>query len=492
MLGNSAYCTDDTIVAAATPSGPAARAVVRLCGPHIRECLVRLWRPAEDPGASEEAWNAGQRRAEDVLASVSRPTHLSGWVKLDDHYRYLPCELYYWPDHRSFTRSPMAEIHCLGSDPVVAALLQEICQQGARLAEGGEFTLRAFLGGRIDLTQAEAVLGVIQATSDREFDRALKQLAGGLSQPLNKLRDTLLDLLADLEAGLDFADEDITFLTSDALQQRLGAAHEDATKLLAVMGKRQSLPASGRVVLVGKPNAGKSTLFNALTGGQALESDEPGTTRDYLSAILELEGLQCELVDTAGIDCFEPSTSAAAMDQKNPSPPEIESSAYGTTKRQWEQASLHVFCVDGTAPACSETSQMMDTVRKANGLIVITKCDQQSPAQRPEISSHVDIQCSAHTGVGIQELRRRLRAKFTEGSVTGSLAVASTAARCSENLQAVVSGLEQALEINDPGLHSELIAVEIRTAIDQLGQMVGAVYTEDMLDRIFSRFCIGK
>ena len=135
---------------------------------------------------------------------------------------------------------------------------------------------------------------------------------------------------------------------------------------------------------------------------------------------------------------------------------------------------------------------MIDLVQEANGLIVFTKCDQQFDVQRSEISPHVDIQCSARTGVGIEELRRRLRAKFTDGSVTGNLAVASTAARCSENLQAVVRELEQALEITDPGLHSELIAVEIRTAIDQLGQMVGAVYTEDMLDRIFSRFCIGK
>ena len=491
MLGNNAYCTDDTIVAAATPSGPAARAVVRLCGPRVRDCLVRLWRP-EDPGTGEEAWNARQSHTEDLLASVSRPTHLSGWVKLDDHDRYVPCKLYYWPDHRSFTRSPLAEIHCLGSDPVVAALLQQMCQQGARLAEGGEFTLRAFLGGRIDLTQAEAVLGVIQATSEREFDRALKQLAGGLSQPLNKLRDKLLDLLADLEAGLDFADEDITFLTGEALHQRLGAALEDATRLLAGIGSRQTVPAAGRVVLVGKPNAGKSTLFNVLTGGQALESAEPGTTRDYLSGMLELDGLQCELVDTAGIDCFDFGESAGAKYREDRSPPEIESSAYATTRRQWEQASLHVFCVDGTAPVCSQTSQMVDSVRQANGLIVLTKCDQLPSHRKPDPSSHFDIQCSAHTGVGIEQLRRWLRARFTEGSVTGNLAVASTAARCRENVQAIVRGLEQALEMADPELHSELIAVEIRTAIDQLGQMVGAVYTEDMLDRIFSRFCIGK
>ena len=151
-----------------------------------------------------------------------------------------------------------------------------------------------------------------------------------------------------------------------------------------------------------------------------------------------------------------------------------------------------MFCVDGTAPVCSETSQMVDSVRQANGLIVLTKCDQLPAHREPDPSSQIDIQCSARTGVGIEQLRGRLRERFTEGSVTGNLAVASTAARCRENLQAIVRGLEQALEMADPGLHSELIAVEIRTAIDQLGQMVGAVYTEDMLDRIFSRFCIGK
>ena len=492
MLGNNAFSTDDTIVAAATPSGPAALAVVRLCGPRVCECLEKVWRPADVCEAGAVVWSESRSRARDVLSKVSGPICISGWVGLDDHGRCVPCKLYYWPDHRSFTRSPLAEIHCLGSDPVVAALLQQFCQHGARLAEGGEFTLRAFLGGRIDLTQAEAVLGVIQANSDREFDRALKQLAGGLSQPLNKIRDMLLDLLADLEAGLDFADEDITFLTGEMLQQHLGRIYEDARRLLADIGDRQTVTAVGRIVLVGKPNAGKSSLFNALTGGRALESPEPGTTRDYLSATLELDGLQCELVDTAGIDCFEPGDSAPGQYSKNKAESEIEPSAYATTRQQWQLASLQVFCLDGTALPCRDTSRMMDSVRQANGLIVLTKFDQRVSEQQLSTLFPTDIRCSAHSGIGLDQLRRALRSRFADGSVTGNRAVASTVARCGENLQAVVSGLKQAIEMPDPGNHHELIAVEIRAAIDQLGQMVGAVYTDDMLDRIFSRFCIGK
>ena len=493
MFGNKAYSTDDTIVATATPSGPAARAVIRLCGPRVRDCLLQIWRPADGAGGGETDWSASQSLAIDSLSAVVRPTRLPGWAKLDDCGRCIPCDLYYWPDSRSFTRSPLAEIHCLGSDPLVAALVQQSCQHGARLAGGGEFTLRAFLGGRIDLTQAEAVLGVIQAKSEREFDCALKQLAGGLSEPLHEIRHALLDILADVEAGLDFADEDITFLDDETLRRRLGEIYEKAERLLAEIGNRQTVPLAGRVVLVGKPNAGKSSLFNALTGGQALESPQPGTTRDYLCAPLDLDGIQCELIDTAGVDFHDDGTLDGIPKNQKHLAKGIDNEAHATTTAQWEQASIQVFCLDVTADLSSDTLKMVESVRHSGGLVVLTKCDQlPESSAKPAGLTQVDAETSSHTGAGMETLRKTLRSRFEDGSAAGDGAVASTAIRCQENLQSVVNGLGEALNIADPSLHHELIAVEIRTAIDFLGQMVGAVYTEDMLDRIFSRFCIGK
>ncbi len=495
MFGNNAYSTDDTIVATSTPSGPAARAIIRLCGPKVQDCLSRIWRPANHALDPEAAWSSSETLASQTLAAVRHPTRLSGWAKLDDCGRCIECDLCYWPDKRSFTRSPLAEIHCLGSDPLVAALVGQICQHGARLAEGGEFTLRAFLGGRIDLTQAEAVLGVIQANSNREFDIALKQLAGGLSEPLNTLRAELLDTLADVEAGLDFADEDIMFLDDSALCQRMDKMHEDAKKILSDVALRRGVTLSGRVVLVGKPNAGKSSLFNVLTGGQALESPEPGTTRDYLSASLELDGLRCELIDTAGIDFRYGKIAEQAVKQNDQqmSLERIDVESHAVTTNQWEQASIQILCVDATAQRCDDTLKMIKSVQQSGGLVVLTKCD-QLPANslKPSETGYADAYTSSRTGAGMDILRKTLRSRFADGSATGSMAVASTVLRCQENLHSVVKSLEQALSLADSGLQHELVAADLRIAIDFLGQIVGAVYTEDMLDRIFSRFCIGK
>ena len=490
MLGRSAYSTDDTIAATATPPGPAARAVLRLSGQKVRDCLIGIWRPEGCVTRPETAWNASQSLAAATLSAVHRPTRLSGWAKLDERGRCIPCDLYYWPDRRSFTRTPLAEIHCLGSDPIVAALLEQSCRHGARLAQGGEFTLRAFLGGRIDLTQAEAVLGVIQAKSDREFDIALKQLAGGLSEPLNALRNALLDILAEVEAGLDFADEDILFLDDRELCRRLGETREEAKRLLADIRCRQSVPLTGRVVLLGHPNAGKSSLFNRLTGAQALESPQPGTTRDYLSAPLVLDGLQCELIDTAGIDF----ASGEIINQANERTTRgIDSAARATTTTQRKMASLTVLCLDVTEHLSCEAINIVKSFRQSGGLVVLTKCDRiDENAEKPAWLKYTDVCTSSLTGTGLDMLREMLGARFTDGSAAGNMAVASTAVRCQESLQSVVESLDQALKILDPGPHHELVAAEIRTAIDFLGQMVGDVYTEDMLERIFSRFCIGK
>ena len=202
---------------------------------------------------------------------------------------------------RSYTGQPVVEIHTLGSPPLLEIVLRSICAAGARPAGPGEFTLRAFLAGRIDLTQAEAVLGVIDAGDRHELEIALGQLAGGLARPLHRLRNKLLDLLAQVEAGFDFADEDLAFITREELDRQLAEAESDAAAILRQVDSRHESSPGVRAVLVGRPNTGKSSLFNALAGDRAaLVSDHPGTTRDYLTAELDLDGVKCQLIDTAG------------------------------------------------------------------------------------------------------------------------------------------------------------------------------------------------
>ena len=204
------YCVDDTIAAVASAGGGAGRGVIRLSGPEALACLNRCF--DADPANS---------------IPTTQPRCVSGQLRLPEPLNSVSCDAYIWPTLRSYTRQPSVEIHTFGSPPILQAILRTLCDHGARLAEPGEFTLRAFLAGRLDLPQAEAVLGVIDAVSQKQLGRSLQQLAGGLSSQLSELRESLLNLCADIEAGLDFVDEDIEFVTSDEVVARLNAAADE-------------------------------------------------------------------------------------------------------------------------------------------------------------------------------------------------------------------------------------------------------------------------
>jgi len=452
------YPLDDTIAAVASPPGGADRGILRLSGPQVRECLKHVFRP--EPAVD---W-----------AAASSPTAIPGSLALEGIAPPLPCEVYFWPTGRSYTGQPVIEIHTLGSQPLLEAALRTLCAAGARLAQPGEFTLRAFLAGRLDLTRAEAVLGVIDAAGPRDLDVALTQLAGGLASPLGQLRDRLLDLLAHLEAGFDFADEDLPFVTAAELDAQLAEAADRVQRLLQQMGSRADSAEPVRAVLVGWPNTGKSSLFNALAGATALVSEAPGTTRDYLTAELDLDGLKCLLVDTAGIQ------SAALLPGDA-----IGHAAQEAAGRQLRQARLRLLCLDVSRP--TNAWERARLAEPSDWLVVLTKADlpRQMDLDRPAVVT------SSHTGQGIEALRRRLREAVLAAGAPGDV-VAGTVVRCRDSLRLAAQSLDQARRLQRDGTGEELVAAEVRLALDELGKVVGAVYTEDVLDRIFSRFCIGK
>jgi tRNA modification GTPase len=453
---------DDTIAAIASAPGGAARGIVRVCGPKVADCIGKCF-VADD----------GTR-----LTTVRRPTSLTGSVRLDGFQSPLVADLLLWPTARSFARQPTAELHTLGSPPLLDAVLRKVCDAGARLARPGEFTLRAFLAGRLDLTQAEAVLGVIDAADRRELDAALTQLAGGLGGPIRQLRERLLDLLAHLEAGLDFADEKIEFIDAAELESQLASAGNEVERLATQMASRGEAAGHLRAVLIGRPNAGKSSLFNVLTAGAAgaIVSDQPGTTRDWLRARLLLDGVECELIDTAGFDaeaCGSLGIAAAAQ-------------SFSAEERL--RADLEILCLDATRPLSDWEREQSRKRGKWLRLVVWTKCDQ---AIAPSDWAGA-IATSSVTGTGLGELRTRLRSAVLGARPSSPHFVAGTAARCRESLDRAALGLKNALAIARERAGEELVAAELRLALDELGQVVGAVYTDDLLDRIFSRFCIGK
>lgn len=449
---------DDTIVALASAPGGAYRGIVRLSGPQAVDCVSRVFLPDDAID-----WRA-ERRARVWPGQLAAAPPVGR----------LPGDLYLWPTSRSYTRQPSAEFHTIGSPPLLEAAVRTFVAAGARPAEPGEFTLRAFLAGRLDLTQAEAVLGVIAARTRTELDVALAQLAGGLSGPLSQLRDRLLDLLAELEAGLDFAEEDLEFVSRAELDRQLAAAERVVAELHAQMATRSVPSGEPRVVLRGAPNVGKSSLFNALTGAAALVSEQAGTTRDYVTSRFVLAGLSCWLVDTAGLD-------DAAADA-------ISQAAQQMSARQQEQADLELFCLDATRPPTKRERLELLTAPRGARRLVLTKSDAaaESCGQTTWPSA---LATSSRTGAGLAALRSAIRDELAGRE---SRVVASTAQRCEDSVRRAGDAVTRARALAARGRDDELVAAELRLALDELGRVVGAVYTDDVLDRIFSRFCIGK
>ena len=297
------FSVDQPIAALASPPGGAARGMVRISGTQVRHVLDHWFHP-DDP----ERWN--QARTATMHPGLLRLVDGAGDLSIS-------VQVLFWPHRRSYTGQPLIELHLPGAPCLLEAVLGEVYRRGARPARPGEFTLRAFLAGKLDLLQAEAVLGVIDARDHHELQTALGQLAGGISHKLTLLRHDLLELLADLEAGLDFIEEDIEFISRQNLIDRLAQARTLVGALLAQAGERMQARVRSQVVLAGLPNAGKSTLFNRLAqAATALVSPEQGTTRDFLTQTVNWNQLTFDLIDTAGWENAASGIAAAAQQQR--------------------------------------------------------------------------------------------------------------------------------------------------------------------------------
>ncbi|HLW65248.1 MAG TPA: tRNA modification GTPase [Gemmataceae bacterium] len=439
---------NDTIIALASAAGPGARAIVRLSGPRALEIAVSLFTSPETIDSNQRRMHAGDIR----LSGLASP--LPGW-------------LYHFPAPQTYTGQEMVELHTISSPPLVELLIAQLLQAGARAAQPGEFTLRAFLGGKRDLPRAEAVHAVISAGDRDDLTQALAQLAGGVTRPLEGLRDDLLNLLADVEAQLDFTEEGLEFVDINETLLRLTKGMAQLTSLQRQLDQRATSERPFRAVLIGEPNAGKSSLFNAL-GGTALVSPQPGTTRDYLVARVTMDGVAVELVDTAG---WQEADDA------------IGQQAQSLSHLQSHDADLLLLCHE----AGNTNSPLSPWGRGEGGegitvLHLATKCDLAEPAAGLHATSAI-------TSQGLPELRSRI-AEQAKSRRQPSLA--PSLSRCRHHVATGLDHLRKAHSIVLFEEPPELLAVELRGALQQLGEMVGAIYTEDLLDRIFSRFCIGK
>jgi tRNA modification GTPase len=440
---------DDTIVAVSSAPGPGTRAIVRVSGPDARAVVEAVFAEAHP------------------VHRVGLDRRLvPGSLRLSGVHSPLPAALYFFPGPGSYTGQDLAEIHTVGSPPLVERLVADLLAAGARPAQPGEFTLRSFLAGKKDLPQAEAVGAVIEAGTDADLRLALAQLAGGVTRPLEALCDDLLNFLADLEAALDFADEDIEFVGKSETLDRIDAARDQLAALSRQMDDRTVSGRPVRVALVGLPNAGKSSLFNAL-GGDAIVSSIPGTTRDYLTKSIQIGGVAVELIDTAG---WQEGTDT------------IEEQAQRLGRDAASRADVILWCDEHGEFAEADAARLEAT--GAEMLRVRTKAD---TGERRGVSA--TCASSVVTPGGTDALRAAL------SDIVVSLtrpALAPSQSRCRHHVAACADHLLAAREHVSSDDPPELAASALRAALDQLGEMTGAVYTNDLLDRIFSRFCIGK
>jgi tRNA modification GTPase len=441
----------DTIAAISTAFGEAAIAVLRVSGPRAVEVAGALWRgrlPVAElapRAAAHGALYSGDQRLDDVLLTVFRAPH-------------------------SYTGEDVVEISAHGGVLVTRRILEALLRAGARAAEPGEFTQRAFLHGKMDLTQAEAVMDVIRAQTDLALSAAHAQLSGRLGDRIRALRQAVLDTLAHVEAYIDFPDEDLDPDTNEAMRTRLFAARSEVETLLATAQQGRVLREGVRTVIYGAPNVGKSSLLNLLLGHErAIVSHHPGTTRDVIEETINLRGIPFRLLDTAGV--------RATSD-------EVEQAGIARTQRAVEGADLILQVEDASAPRVSELPGLLSHPT----LVVLNKSDLGEHGDWAGVDA---ARISCRTNAGLDALETAMVAAATGGAMQAdwTLAVNARHAACLERAQ---RDLTAALDAFAEGLSPEFIAEELRAAMEAIGDIAGRADSEELLGVIFGQFCIGK
>jgi len=460
------------IAAIATPVGEGGIAVIRVSGSNAFEKVASCFRGADlsDPNAA--------------------PSHTVHYGTLVTPAGELVDEVLVtlFRSPRSYTGENTAEISCHGGVLVTQKVLETILSAGVRAAEPGEFTQRAFLNGKLDLTQAEAVADLIHAKSLRAVNAAGQQLEGRLGEHIRRFRQQIIDATAMVELELDFIEEDVEFANKEQLRSLLVGVMGELDVLLDTYEAGRLVKDGVRTVIMGRPNAGKSTLLNTLTGSdRAIVTEIAGTTRDTIDVDWSYEGLLFRLIDTAGI---------RETDDR------VEAEGVRRSKKAFEQADLVVYLKDLSQPTTADELQELARWRMdakdTPFLLVGTKADLDmaivsgSSSPRQEQRLHYDLIISAVSGENINPLKKLMKERALEHRDLdgGSLLVTSTRHR--DALQKAREHVKQALEALDMGLTGDLLAIDLRAALHDLGTVTGEITNEDLLDSIFSRFCIGK
>ena len=457
----------DTIAAISTPPGRGGIGIVRLSGPlaaSIAVQLVSLRQPLEP----------GRARLADVLDSVTMNDVQPEGNRIDEAL------VTFFAAPNSYTAEDVVEIAAHGSPVVLELLLRRALDHGARLAEPGEFTQRAFLAGRIDLTQAEAVRDLIEAQTLTQARLAASQMGGALSRRVAPIKQSLVELIALLEAGIDFAEDDIDVAPQTEIAARIDAIQPPLAALEASFARGRIVHDGLTLAIVGRPNAGKSSLFNCLVErDRAIVTATPGTTRDTVTERISLDGIPLELVDTAGL---------------RESLEEAEQLGIRRSREALADAAIVLVVLDATQPLNDEEQRLLETVQGRPALVAINKSDLTKAALATEgiteMAGTPALPTSALTGDGIPALRERILALATGGAASepGML----TSLRHHHAVTTAISALVDAAQANQNSIPHEMILLDLYRALWALDSLTGQTTSDDILNLIFSTFCIGK
>jgi tRNA modification GTPase len=383
---------------------------------------------------------------------------------------------------KTYTGEDIVEFNCHGGTIPLTAVLDVVVKNGARIAEPGEFTKRAFLNGRLDLAQAEAVAELIASKTDLSRKIAVEALAGKLSDTVNGLNDRLAALLAEIEASIDFPEEDLDFMKVETQLETARAVQTNLTTLLETAAEGRIITEGVNVAILGKPNVGKSSLLNALLGTtRAIVTDIPGTTRDTIEEMMNIGGIPLKLIDTAGIRHTDDV---------------VEQQGVERSKAVLDRAELLLMMFDASQPLNDADLELLKTAQSSKAILILNKMDLPVVTSPTALLAHCPKKRVVETvipeGKGLDKLKTTVSEELLSGELVIGESLIVTNARHQEALRRASEGLNYAIESLENGMPPDLIAVDLRIGLDGLGDIVGKTTTEDILDRIFSQFCVGK
>jgi tRNA modification GTPase len=452
---------DDTIVAIASPPGRGGIGVVRIAGPEAKQIALPMLRTKHELAAGHV-----------LFGELIEPASTDAAARIDE------VVVTYFAKPHSYTTDDIIEVSAHGSPVVLRHIVELALARGARLADPGEFTMRAFLNGRIDLTQAEAVRDLIESQTLYQAKVAAQQLGGALSRRLQPIKQRLVELIALLEAGIDFAEDDVSVLPADQILRRIDTVRSPLEELAESFAYGKIVQEGLTLAIVGRPNVGKSSLFNCLVERErAIVTATPGTTRDLVSETVAIGGIPVKLVDTAGI--------RRALD-------EAESIGIRKSMEALADADLVLIVLDSSQPLTAEDAELLRQVQGRAAIVAENKSDLVTGDSGSSAAGTARVQTSATTGAGIPELRteilRHVGGEAGTQAETGFL----TNLRHQELVRASIGALDSSRTAVGNRVPHEMLLLDLYNALRPLDEITGATTNDDILNLIFSRFCIGK